>query len=46
LILEFGVPRGQGVRELAGSYFVKGLPQIGLDVCTKFGGDWSGSSRL
>jgi len=25
---------------------VKGLPQVGVEVCTKFGGDWSGSSRV
>jgi len=40
-----GYPR---LRELGcqGNTSVKNVPQVGVEVCTKFGGDWSYGSRV
>jgi len=45
LVLEFGVPRGQGVR-LQGHACVNDLPWVGVEVCAKFGADWFGGSGM
>jgi len=41
--LEYPGVRGSGWR---GQTWVKSLSRVGVEVCAKFGGDWSGGSRV